>query len=288
VPTNATEGAAHHAERLALLVLLKRTTSGWGKIGKRVMSEGSALTVAQADGVLEQTLFGDGGWGQDVAAAEAALSHWDEQNICVLTVLDAAYPQRLLHMAHPPPVLFLRGRVVPEDEQGIAVIGTRRASPRSLAVAADMAEALAQAGVTVISGLADGVDTAAHTGALRGGGRTVAVIGTGLNRVYPPKNSELQSRLAAEHLVISQFWPDAAPSKASFPMRNELMSAWGRASCVIEADERSGARIQARLAVAQGRELYFHHSMATQPWAQAYVDQGEAAFIASADELLSR
>ncbi len=105
------------------------------------------------------------------------------------------------------------------------------------------------AGITVISGLAAGIDTAAHVAALDAGGRTVAVLGTGINRVYPAANRELQERIACEGLVLSQFWPDAAATKKSFPLRNATMSGYGRVTIVGEAGETSGARIQARVCV---------------------------------------
>src|SRR5581483_252563 len=112
-----------------------------------------------------------------------------------------------------------------------------------------------------ISGLAAGIDTAAHTAALESGGRTVAVIGTGITRCYPAANIELQEAIAHSGLVLSQFWPESSASKASFPMRNATMSAYGRATIVVEASEQSGARIQARLAVAHGRPVVLMNSV---------------------------
>lgn len=109
--------------------------------------------------------------------------------------------------------------------------------------------------ITVITGLAAGIDTAAHVAALEAGGRTVAVIGTGLNRYYPTENRHLQDRMATEGLLLSQFWPDAPPTKHPFPMRNTVMSGYGAATIVVEAGKHSGARIQARRAVAHGRPV---------------------------------
>jgi DNA processing protein len=122
-------------------------------------------------------------------------------------------------------------------------------------MAADIARALVARKMTVVSGLARGIDTAAHRAALDAGGRTVAVIGTGIGRAYPAENHALQDEIASRGLVLSQFWPDASPDKRSFPMRNATMSGYGLATVVVEAGEKSGARIQARVAVEHGRQV---------------------------------
>jgi DNA processing protein len=140
------------------------------------------------------------------------------------------------------------------SEVGVSVVGSRQASARGLEIARSVATGLANRGITVISGLAKGIDTAAHRAALDVGGRTVAVIGTGINQSYPAENKDLQARIAREGLVLSQFWPDAPPTKQTFPMRNAV-SGFGLATIVVEAGEQSGARIQARKAVAHGRPV---------------------------------
>jgi DNA processing protein len=137
----------------------------------------------------------------------------------------------------------------------MSVVGSRNASPRGLFAARAIAAGLVERGITVVSGLAKGIDAAASTAALKARGRAVAVIGTGITRYYPAENRALQDRVAAEGLVISQFWPDAGPTKHGFPMRNTVMSGYGRATIVVEAGEQSGARIQARRAIAHGRPV---------------------------------
>ena len=135
------------------------------------------------------------------------------------------------------------------------MVGSRKASPEGLAFARATASAVVAQGLTVVSGLAAGIDTAAHQIALEYAGRTVAVIGTGVERAYPAGNAALQERIAADGLVVSQFWPDEAPTKQSFPLRNAVMSAYGLATVVVEAGQTSGARIPARLAVEHGRPV---------------------------------
>jgi DNA processing protein len=139
-----------------------------------------------------------------------------------------------------------------------------------LVAAGAIARHLVGAGFTVFSGLAAGIDTAAHRSALEAGGRTVAVIGTGLRRVYPPQNADLQQRIAAECAVVSQFWPDAPPSRISFPMRNAVMSGMTLATVVVEASHTSGARTQARLALEHGRPVLLLESLLAQDWARRF------------------
>jgi DNA processing protein len=154
------------------------------------------------------------------------------------------------------------------------VVGARKATPQGLASAATIAQHLTDNGYTVVSGLAAGIDTAAHTAALARNGRTVAVIGTGLARCYPAQNAALQRRIAADCAVISQFWPDAPPSRRSFPMRNAVMSGFALATVVVEASDTSGARMQARLACAQGRPVFLLASLVQrQAWAKDYASR---------------
>ena len=120
----------------------------------------------------------------------------------------------------------------------------------------------------MVSGLAAGIDTAAHEAALAAGGRTVAVIGTGLRHSYPPENAALQRRIAAEGAVVSQFWPDAPPSRTTFPLRNAVMSGLALGTVVVEASFRSGARLQARLALAHGRPVFLWRAVLDEPWAR--------------------
>jgi DNA processing protein len=283
-----TPGRSPVDERLALLVLCKHRKSGWATMARRLVELRSAVKVAQEEGLLEVDLFeGSNEWDSDRVAAADALARWEEAGLSFHGILDESYPRRLLDVRQLPPFLFTKGTLDDGDAEGVAIVGSRRASPESLNVARELARGVAEAGRVVISGLAAGVDTAAHTAALAAGRRTVAVIGTGLNRSYPAENAALQQRIAAEGLVVSRFWPDGPPSKMTFPLRNEVMSAWARGTCVVQADAKSGARMQARVALAQGRELYLYQAMESEPWARRYVEEGKARFVRSVDDLLA-
>jgi DNA processing protein len=150
-----------------------------------------------------------------------------------------------------------------------------------------VADALARGGYSVISGLAAGIDTAAHAAALRRGGRTIAVIGTGVARCYPRQNVALQRRIAAQCAVVSQFLPDTPPSQETFPQRNAVMSGLSLATVIIEASYRSGARIQARAARAQGRPVFLLKSLLHQRWARELAERPGVRVVAGPDEVVT-
>lgn len=167
------------------------------------------------------------------------------------------------------------------------MVGSRRASDQGFYWTRELSTSLVAAGITVVSGLAAGIDTAAHAAALDAGGRTVAVLGTGLDRIYPAGNRELQDRIAREGLVLSQFWPDAEPSKESFPARNATMSGYGRATVVVEAGETSGARIQARIGVEHGRPVILRDCVVqANAWATALQHRQGVHVVSDPDEVL--
>ena len=181
-------------------------------------------------------------------------------------LLDPGYPAGL-RLAGGAPLLWWRGTVGPEDERSVAVVGTRSPSPEGLARARSLARELAGAGVTVVSGLARGVDTAAHQACLDAEGRSVAVLGCGIDRVYPPENAGLADRIAAHGAVLSELAPDAPVSPAALRRRNPVIAAIASATVVIEAGPTSGARITARSALALGRHLFLSDLVAAEPWA---------------------
>lgn len=242
------------AERAAFVALLRDRPDNltWPQI----MTEVDALSSALAfwEHTHPPNLLEDGSGSPRLAEAARDIAKWQADGLGFMTFLDESYPAQLRAIRDLPPVLFHRGTLVP-DEIGMSVVGSRKASDRGLSIARSIATGLVDRGIAVVSGLARGIDTAAHTAALEAGGRAVAVIGTGINRCYPPENRELQDRIAANGLVLSQFWPDAPPSQHQFPMRNTVMSGYGRATIVVEAGEKSGARIQANRAVAHGRPV---------------------------------
>lgn len=172
-------------------------------------------------------------------------------------------------------------------EPAVSVVGSRHASVDGLDWASEVSIALVAAGITVVSGLAAGIDTAAHTAALDAGGRTIAVLGTGINRSYPAANRDLQERIAREGLVLSRFWPDALATKKSFPLRNATMSGYGRATIVVEAGETSGARIQARVSVEHGRAVILRDRVVrANEWATALRHRPGVHVVSSVDEVL--
>lgn len=218
--------------------------------------------------------------------AVADLDRWTTAGMRLVTVLEPEYPPNLRAVHDRPPMVFVAGRLTPVDGRGVAVVGARKATHGGGDQARAIAAHLVDRGFTVVSGLAAGIDTAAHTGALARGGRTVAVIGTGLGRSYPPQNEALQRRIASECAVVSQFWPDAPPSRRSFPMRNAVMSGITLATVVVEASDTSGARMQARLARAQGRPVFLLASLVErQQWAREYAARPGTHVVRSPDEI---
>ena len=189
------------------------------------------------------------------AQAEAAVSRARAQDIGILPWTDAAYPVALTTIVDPPPLLWTRGRVDALGLPSVAIVGSRAASPYAVDVAAQLAQDLASRGVVIVSGLARGVDSAAHRGALDGGGATVAVLGSGVDVMYPPEHASLASEICADGAVISELVPGTPPQPWCFPLRNRIISGLVRAVVVIEAGEKSGSLITARCALEQGREV---------------------------------
>jgi DNA processing protein len=241
----------------------------WAELTAEVVAEGSALAVRER--LVPLTLMPDKGSDAPLSEAERQVEAWRTEGLHFLTVLDTDYPTRLRGVHQAPPILFGRGELRPDDP-AISVVGSRRASDRGRQIAADVATALTRDELTVLSGLAAGIDATAHRAALASGGRTVAVIGTGIRKYYPTENRALQDEIAAKGLVLSQFWPDAPPRKQTFPMHNATMSGYGLATVVIEAGEISGARIQARVAVEHGRPVILSDLVVERnDWAKALV-----------------
>jgi DNA processing protein len=256
---------------VALVRLGRRPLTHYSEL---VESDGSALTVLERE--LGQTDDGQtrlplaDGSDELIERAAADLAAWQAQGMKALTVLDQQYPINLRAVHDRPPLLFVAGRLEQRrDQRSVAVIGSRRASAAGIELAKAVAGHLADRGYTVVSGLAAGIDTTAHATALAMRGRTVAVIGTGLRHAYPPQNAELQSAIAAQGAVVSQFWPDEAPSRTSFPKRNAVMSGIALATVIVQASRTSGARVQARLAQGHGRPVFIARGLLDQDWAQA-------------------
>lgn len=183
-------------------------------------------------------------------------SRIEKEGIKVLTWDDDLYPPRLKEIEQPPPVLYVRGEITLDDHFAVAVVGTRRVTPYGRQIAEELASFLAGQGVTVVSGLARGVDAAAHAAALKAGGRTMAVLGCGVDKIYPPEHSQMAAKIMEQGALVSDYAVGTPPDSANFPPRNRIISGLAMAVVVVEAGETSGALITAEFAAEQGREVF--------------------------------
>lgn len=190
------------------------------------------------------------------ASLENIWERLQREEIRLITWEDEDYPNRLQKIATPPPVLYARGELLDKDQWSIAVVGTRRVTAYGQQVTEDVAAFLARSGVTVVSGLASGVDTIAHRAALAAGGRTIAVLGSGVDVIYPPENRNLAKEILPHGALISDYPPGTPPEAGNFPPRNRIISGLSIAVVVVEAGTRSGALITANFAAEQGREVF--------------------------------
>ncbi|MBB3208565.1 DNA processing protein [Rhodopirellula rubra] len=244
-------------DRLQLCLL-----PGLGPRGLSVLLDefGSAGNVLRADKASLQRVPGIG--PKIAHVIQTATDHVDvdqviqwchQHRVRILQPDAAGYPKSFDELEDTPPILFCRGEVTAADQLAVAIVGTRHATPYGLQQTRRLARDLASASVTIVSGLARGVDTAAHRAAVEVGGRTIAFLGGGLGQMYPPENAGLAGEIACSGAVISEYAPMAKPRGGMFPQRNRLIAAAGLATLVIEAPERSGSLITARLASEMGR-----------------------------------
>jgi DNA processing protein len=194
--------------------------------------------------------------GGNAAGAQLALTWLGEPGNHVVTLGDAEYPQLLLQISDPPPLLYVKGRLDLLNRPALAIVGSRSATAQGTENAADFARALSEAGITIVSGLALGIDAAAHHGGLAGAGSSLALIGTGLDIVYPARNKALAHDLAAKGTLVSEYPLATPPLADNFPRRNRLISGMSLGCLVVEAALQSGSLITARLANEQGREVF--------------------------------
>lgn len=220
---------------------------------------------------------------------DAQMSKIAGQGVDVLTWLHPTYPSLLKNIAQPPPVLYVRGEVAPADQFAVAIVGTRHASVYGKEVARRMATDLAQSGVTVVSGLALGIDGIAHKAALDAGGRTLAVLGCGIDVVYPSEHRELAQRMTTSGALISDYSLGTKPEAVNFPPRNRIISGLSLGTLIVEASLQSGALITHRFALEQGREtfavpgnIYNQNSSGT----NALLQRGEAKLVTCVEDIL--
>ncbi|MEQ8849216.1 DNA-processing protein DprA [Botrimarina sp.] len=262
------------------------------KLIDRFGSAGGALSAAAAD------LGAVSGVGPKLAGAIARapdresvgrmLADAAQYGVRVLTPADEEYPPGLREIHDPPPVLYCRGAIHAEDRRAVAIVGTRRATRYGLRCAATFAAELARAGVTVVSGLARGVDGAAHTAALDAGGRTLAALAGGLSRIYPPEHTRLADRVAERGALLAEAPPPMPPMAGAFPQRNRIISGLSLGVLVIEAAERSGALITVRHAAEQGRDAFALPGPIDSPQSRGChrVIQEGAKLVTSVDDVL--
>jgi DNA processing protein len=268
-------------EQACVLALVSAAPGDWSKVAGLLARTGGVGPVMS--GQVDRIPLDDRALAAEltrrleagaVERAEAMIADLADRRVRLVTVLDDDYPPNLHQVFNRPPFLWVRGELASDDRRAVSVVGTRQASEWGRAAAARFARELTEAGHPIVSGLALGIDTAAHEAALAAG-RTVAVIGTGiLARTYPPANRSLAERIAAAGAVVSQFWPSAPPRRSTFPMRNVVMSGMSLGTVVVEASQTSGARMQARFAVEQGRRLFLLDRLVEeQDWAKRYAEK---------------
>lgn len=193
---------------------------------------------------------------QETIDVQSEIQRCQEHGISLVAQWQSDFPAPLTEIPDPPAVLYMRGNRLPQDDLAVAIVGTRHATPYGRQQASRLASSLARAGITIVSGLARGIDSEAHQATLDAGGRTVAVLGSGLLNVYPPENKELAERVVQNGALISEFATQAKPLRGSFPRRNRIVTGLCQGVIVVEAGDRSGALISARLSMEQGREVF--------------------------------
>jgi DNA processing protein len=227
--------------------LLGRFGSPEAVLAQSAGSLGTALTNKEAEALLAE---------RDSERVRATLAWLASPENHLVTLADEDYPRALLEIADPPPVLYLKGRRELLGATALAIVGSRNATPQGIKNAESFAEALSVAGLTIVSGMALGIDAAAHSGGLRGRGASIAVVGTGLDIVYPARNRELAHALAANGAIVSEFALGTPGIAANFPRRNRIISGLANGCLVVEAAIASGSLITARLAGEQGRDVF--------------------------------
>jgi DNA processing protein len=232
----------------AAMVVLLRAFGGPGNV---LAASRAQLSAVVPDEVVTRLLAPP---AEDVLARTAAWLAVPGHDIVAWD--DTDYPRALLELGYAPPVFFFVGRRELLNRPALAIVGSRNATAQGLDNARNFARALADAGLTIVSGLALGVDAAAHEGALLGAGSTLAVVGTGLDRVYPARHRELAHRIANDGGLLSEFPPGTPPREHNFPRRNRLISGLAKGVLVVEAAQKSGSLITARYAGEQGREVF--------------------------------
>jgi DNA processing protein len=268
-----------------------------GSVRARLLLErfGAMEAAWKATAAALQAAGLDRGTVASIVAARAQVSPEGEAEalekagVQALTWADPDYPPRLKETDDAPPVLFVRGRLLPQDEWAVALVGTRRATPYGRQAAEHFAADLARHRITIVSGLARGIDAVAHRAALQAGGRTVAALACGLDLVYPPEHARLAQEVVASGALVSDYPLGTQPRSEYFPRRNRILSGLSLGVLVVEGDTDSGAMITARLALEQNREVFAVPGSIYSPTyrgANKLIKEGEAKLVAAAEDIL--
>ncbi|HEV7215613.1 MAG TPA: DNA-processing protein DprA [Chloroflexota bacterium] len=283
------------AERAHWVALLRVSGLGPVKFGRLLEGFGSATGAWQAASSELRAA------GLDARTIEALLAfrrghdpllgfaRFAQHGIEAVTLLDAQYPPLLKEIYAPPPVLFLRGTVLPDDQLALAVVGTRGATAYGRLVTERFVAELVEHGVTIVSGLALGIDAVAHRAALQHGGRTIAVLGSGVDTIYPSNHRGLADSILRNGALLSEYAPGTKPERDNFPARNRLIAGMTRGTLVVEAGEVSGALITVRMALEQNREVFAvpgNVTSAASVGTNALLRAGEAKLVARVEDIL--
>ncbi|MGA0110821.1 MAG: DNA-processing protein DprA [Chthoniobacterales bacterium] len=266
-------------------VRLRRLLETFGSAGEILSARAGQLALV--DGIGAKLAENIANW-ENFADPAAEERRARELGAHVITAEDGEYPPLLREIHDPPIVLYVLGRITDRDRNAVAVVGSRKASHYATECAKKLSFQMAYAGLTVVSGLARGIDTAGHQGALAAKGRTIAVIGAGLAHLYPPENAQLAERIAANGAVISEFPVDTKPDRQTFPIRNRIVTGLSFGVLVVEAGANSGALISANMAAEQGRTLYAVPGRIDQPTclgSNRLIQQG-AKLVTAAEDIL--
>jgi DNA processing protein len=272
-------GTVKDQELIYLIAMLGDPGSKFSPFDLRsqISEMGGVTNVWESQG--EASLFVDELQEELLRRSAIQLDLWKRKGYLVTSYLDERYPEQLRSIHEMPLVVWTKGKLIP-DKHAVSIVGTRNPDKWALQYVDALVDGLTTQNVTVVSGLAEGIDTRAHQAALERDLRTVAILGNGLETAYPTSNASLQQQIVNSGLLLTQFRPDFKPTRYSFPMRNATMSGYSNASVIIQAGENSGTRIQGRVAVGHGRCVILSHQVATSTNWGAALQEKPGVFVA--------
>ncbi len=252
--------------------------------------QASPRELIQVNGIDKKTALNIVHFGDGERFADQQLSRLNKLGGRIITFWDEEYPSHLKKIYDPPAFLFLRGTILPEDEFTIAIVGTRTPTSYGKIIAEKFSSQLSEMGLTIVSGLARGIDTVAHAAALKVNGRTLAVIGSGIDVIYPPENKRLVEKIIRSGAVISEYEMGAKPDAVNFPRRNRIISGLSLGTLIVETTESGGAMITASTALDQNREVFAIPGLITEPRSggtNRLVKEGRAKLVQSVEDIVN-